>query len=61
MSTYYEYQDVKVAMYHKLKSMDGWKMYGYSPDHSDLMHDYYDPESWDGIAEKKWLYSLRGC
>lgn len=52
MSTYYEYQDVKVAMYHKLKSMDGWKMYGYSPDHSDLMHDYYDPESWDGIAEK---------
>lgn len=52
MSTYYEYQDVKVMIAHKLMSMDGWKVYGYYPDESDPMTDYYSPASWDGVAEK---------
>lgn len=30
----------------------GWALYGYKPDRSDGMTDYYDPASWDGIAEK---------
>ena len=52
MSTYYQYKDVKVMMAHKLMAMDGWKVYGYYPDNSDPMTDYYDPASWGGIAEK---------
>lgn len=30
----------------------GWKLYGWKDDKSDSMTDYYDPESWDGIATK---------
>ena len=30
----------------------GWKLYGFKEDRSDSMTDYYDPASWDGIAEK---------
>lgn len=52
MSTYYEYQDVKVMIAHKLMSMEGWKVYGYHADNSDPMTDYYDPAYWGGIAEK---------
>ena len=52
MSTYYQYKDVKVMMAHKLMTMDSWKVYGYYPDNSDPMTDYFDPASWDGIAEK---------
>lgn len=52
MSTYYEYQDVKVMIAHKLMSMEGWKVYGYHADHSDSMTDYYDPARWNGVAEK---------
>lgn len=52
MSTYYEYRDVKVMIAHKLMGMDGWKVYGYKPDNSDAMTDYWDPANWGGIAEK---------
>jgi len=52
MSTYYQYQDVKVMIAHKLMNMEGWKVYGYHADQSDSMTDYYDPASWDGVAEK---------
>lgn len=52
MSTYYEYRDVKVMIAHKLMSMDDWKVYGYSPDRSDSMTDYYNPAHWGGVAEK---------
>ena len=52
MSTYYEYRDVKVMIAHKLMGMDGWTVYGYSPDKSDIMTDYYDPAYWSGVAEK---------
>ena len=52
MSTYYAYQDVKIAIVHRLFQLDGWKVYGWSPNKSDAYTDYYDPEYWDGIAEK---------
>ena len=52
MSNYYEYREVKVMIAHKLMSMDGWKVYGYTPDESDSMTDYWSPAHWDGIAEK---------
>lgn len=51
MSNYYEYQDVKVAIVRELFKR-GWNVYGYHEDNSDSMTDYYDPESWDGVAEK---------
>ena len=52
MSNYYDYREVKVMIAHKLMSMDGWKVYGYTPDESDSMTDYWSPAHWDGIAEK---------
>ena len=52
MSTYYEYQDVGVMMAHKLMAMDGWEVFGYHADNSDMMTDYYDPAYWGGIATK---------
>lgn len=52
MSTYYDYQDVKVMIAHKLMKMEGWKVYGYHADESDSMTDYYSPAYWDGVAEK---------
>jgi hypothetical protein len=30
----------------------GWTLYGWKEDHSDAMTDYYDPATWDGVAEK---------
>lgn len=48
MSTYYEYQDVGVMIAHKLMAMDGWEVFGYHADHSDMMTDYYDPAYWGG-------------
>lgn len=52
MSTYYEYQDVKVMIAHKLMNLEGWTVYGYKADESDSMTDYYSPAYWDGVAEK---------
>lgn len=52
MSNYYDYREVKVMIAHKLRSMEGWKVYGYKEDRSDSMTDYWDPANWDGVAEK---------
>ena len=52
MSNYYDYREVKVMIAHKLMAMDGWEVYGYKPDESDFMTDYYSPADWDGVAEK---------
>lgn len=30
----------------------GWKVFGYTPDKSDPMSDYYSPSHWDGIGTK---------
>lgn len=52
MSNYYSYKDVKVMIAHKLMSIEGWKVYGYKSDESDMMTDYFSPASWGGVAEK---------
>jgi len=52
MSNYYDYREVKVMIAHRLMTLDGWKVYGYSPDQLDSMTDYYCPASWGGVAEK---------
>lgn len=51
MSTYYQYQDSKLAIMEELINR-GWTIYGYRPDRSDSMTDYYCPAYWDGVAEK---------
>jgi|GEM_PF-3430853 len=30
----------------------GWTLYGYTPDRSDAMSDYWAPATWDGVAVK---------
>lgn len=52
MSNYYEYEDLKRRIVHRLFKLDGWKVYGWTPDESDMMTDYWSPEHWRGIAEK---------
>lgn len=51
MSTYYQYEDAKLAIMSELANR-GWTIHGYRPDRSDSMTDYYCPAHWDGIAEK---------
>lgn len=48
-SNYYEFRKAKVVIVRELFRR-GWKVYGYKPDESDSMTDYYSPEYWDGIA-----------
>lgn len=52
MSNYYSYRGIKANIAQKLMTMDGWKVYGYHPDNSDAMTDYWDPAYWGGVAEK---------
>ena len=52
MSSYYSYQTIKAKIAEKLMEMDGWKVYGYTPDESDAMTDYWSPAYWSGVAEK---------
>lgn len=39
----------------------GWLIYGYNPDQSDCMTDYYHPASWDGIAVKNGYILVVDC
>ena len=52
MSNYYEYQRVGTRIAHRLMRLNGWKVYGYKPDESDSMTDYWSPAYWTGTAEK---------
>ena len=61
MSNYYGYRDVSVMMAHKLMETDGWKVYGYHADESDLMTDYYSPAYWNGVAEKNGYILVVNC
>ncbi|QAT65244.1 hypothetical protein EQZ20_10125 [Bacillus glycinifermentans] len=49
--SYYDKRTAKVEIMCELKKR-GWNVFGYKPDNSDPMTDYFDPASWDGIAEK---------
>lgn len=48
---YGDKRESKVQICNALERM-GWKIYGFSPDESDSMTDYYCPASWGGIAVK---------
>jgi hypothetical protein len=48
---YYDFRDAKVNIAHTLMDK-GWEVFGYSPDESDNMTDYYCPAHWSGIASK---------
>ncbi|GEN36588.1 hypothetical protein [Aneurinibacillus danicus] len=49
--SYYDNQEAKVNLMHALVK-NGWKVFGYKPDQSDMMVDYWSPAHWNGIAEK---------
>lgn len=48
---YGDKQDSLVAIMEGL-TYRGWLIYGFKPDKSDSMTDYYDPARWEGIAVK---------
>lgn len=48
---YGDKREAKVKIMYKLVDA-GWKVFGYSPDQSDSMTDYYHPASWSGVASK---------
>jgi|GEM_PF-1957962 len=51
MTNYYDKQSAKVALMHVLEN-NGWTIFGYTPDASDAMTDYWSPAHWDGVATK---------
>lgn len=44
-------QEAKVNIMTALKEK-GWTIYGYRPDTSDMMTDYFNPAHWDGVADR---------
>lgn len=48
---YVDKREAKVQIMYALMEK-GWKVFGYSPDQSDFMTDYYHPASWHGVASK---------
>ena len=57
MTNYYDKQSAKVALMHVLKE-NGWTIFGYTPDESDAMTDYWSPAHWDGVATKNGFVLL---
>ena len=50
----YDYYDKKESLniICNILAYNGWTIYGFKEDRSDMMTDYYDPARWDGIAVK---------
>lgn len=46
---FYQTRKAQIRLYHLLKEL-GYAFFGYKPDRSRPMEDYYDRESWDGVA-----------
>ncbi|MFJ3388791.1 hypothetical protein [Lysinibacillus sp. NPDC086135] len=57
MTNYYDKQSSKVALMHVLEN-NGWTIFGYTPDASDAMTDYWSPAHWDGVATKNGFVLL---
>ena len=55
--SYYDKRSAKVAIMSVLVDQ-GWKVYGYKADESDMMTDYWSPADWDGVAEKNGFVLL---
>lgn len=57
---YYDKQDSLIAIMKGLQCR-GWLIYGYKPNMSDSMTDYFDPASWQGIAVKNGYILVIDC
>ena len=57
---YYDKQDSLIAIMKGLQ-FRGWLIYGYKPNMSDSMTDYFDPASWNGIAVKNGYILVIDC
>lgn len=51
MSGYYARQEAQANIGAEL-ARRGWTIYGWKEDKTDFQTDYFDPERWEGVAEK---------
>lgn len=49
---HWAYRREAVANIGAVLARRGWELYGWTPDQSDMMTDYYSPEHWEGIAQR---------
>lgn len=59
-TNYYDFRDAKVLIAMEL-SKRGWEIFGFKPDESDSMTDYWSPADWDGIATKNGYVVVIDC
>ena len=59
-NNYYAFQEAKVLIAAEL-SKRGWEIFGFKPDESDAMTDYWSPADWDGIATKNGYVVVVDC
>lgn len=57
---YYDFREAKVLIAMEL-SKRGWEIFGFKPDESDSMTDYWSPADWDGIATKNGYVVVIDC
>lgn len=59
-TNYYDFREAKVLIAMEL-SKRGWEIFGFKPDESDGMTDYWSPADWDGIATKNGYVVVVDC
>ncbi len=59
-TNYYDFREAKVLIATEL-SKRGWEIFGFKPDESDSMTDYWSPADWDGIATKNGYVVVVDC
>lgn len=59
-TNYYDFREAKVLITMEL-SKRGWEIFGFKPDESDGMTDYWSPADWDGIATKNGYVVVVDC
>lgn len=57
---YDDFREAKVLIAMEL-SKRGWEIFGFKPDESDSMTDYWSPANWDGIATKNGYVVVIDC
>lgn len=59
-TNYYDFREAKVLIAMELLKR-GWEIFGFKPDESDSMTDYWSPADWDGIATKNGYVVVIDC
>ena len=59
-TNYYDFREAKVLIAMEL-SKRGWEIFGFKPDESDGMTDYWSPADWDGFATKNGYVVVVDC